>query len=107
MVKLDIHRYRGDTDPIVIKVTKDRAPVDLTGAVFVFSVSATSVPTEAVYELQLTGVPDLLTSVVTFTPTALEADMVGTFYFDIQMTTGDVIKTIAYGKLRMSQDITK
>ena len=58
--------------------------------------------------MQLTGVlPDPLTGVVTFTPTELEADFIGDYYYDIQMVNGLVKKTVVTGKFKMVQDITK
>jgi hypothetical protein len=107
MDKLDLKRFRGDTDPLTINIGKNGKPVDLTGSTFKFSVSATPDPTAAIYLLQLTGVTIPLDGVVHFTPTALEADLVGNYFYDIQMTTGIIDKTIANGKIKFVQDITK
>lgn len=106
MTKIEIVRYRGDTDPIVVKVKKVGGTVDLTGASFILSVSAVAEPVDATYVMQLTGVVDVLTSTVTFTLSEIDADNVGSFYYDVQMISSST-KTILTGKFKMLQDITK
>ena len=108
MTKVNITRFRGDTDPIVFNISKAGKPVDLTGSTFILSVSTESAPTLPSYTFQITGVSaSPLTGKVTFTPLVEQVDLLGTFSYDMQMTTGLAIKTVVSGKIIFNQDITK
>lgn len=107
---MDIERKRGDTYPIEIAVTSNGAPLNVSGASFVLTVDPSKAPTDDTTKLfSLTGViTDAPAGKVSFTPSALEADHVGKFFHDIQMTDGSGAKrTIASGKYVLTQDITK
>jgi hypothetical protein len=106
--KVNITRFRGDTDPLVFILTKDKLPLDLTGSTFTLSVSTISDPLTADYVVQLNGVSSLpLTGKVSFTPTDVQMDIVGDYFYDVEMVSGTSKKTIVTGKLKMVQDITK
>ena len=106
--KIDVKRFRGDTDPLVFTFSKNKVPLDITGNSYTLSVATTPDPLTASYVMQLAGVvTDPLAGVVTFTPTELEADFIGDYYYDIQMANGLVKKTVVTGKFKMTQDITK
>ena len=108
MAKVDITRFRGDTDPIVFNISKTGKPVNLTGSVFTLSVSREQFPATASYTFQITGVSSSpLTGQVTFTPILEQVDLLGTYFYDVQMTTGLAIKTLVSGKIMFNQDITK
>ena len=108
MVKVDITRFRGDTDPLVFTFSKNKVALDITGSSFTLSVSTEQSPTVSSYTLQLFGVVTApLTGVVEFTPTATQSDFVGSYFYDIEMVNGVNIKTIVSGKFKMIQDITK
>ncbi len=107
MAVLDIQRFRGDTDPAIFNISKQGKTLDITGSTFKLSVSTVSSPVTAVYIMQLIGVVEGPLGRVSFSPTALEADVVGNYYYDVEMTTGTVVKTIVSGKFKMLQDITK
>lgn len=108
MTKVNIIRFRGDTDPIIFNVSKAGKPVDLTGSVFTLSVSTESAPVTPSYTFQITGVvASPLTGQVAFTPLLAQVDLLGTYFYDMQMTTGLAIKTLVSGKITFNQDITK
>lgn len=108
VAKVAITRFRGDTDPFVFNLTKDGSPVNLTGSTFKLSVSTQQSPETPSYTFQIDGVVSSpCPGRVTFTPTLPDVDIVGSFYYDIQMTTGTIVKTIVTGGLQMVQDITK
>lgn len=105
----DVARRRGDTYPIIINVTQDGEPLDVTGATFLLTVDPDPDPVDDLNNVfQLTGsVVDGPNGVVRFDVTATEMDNVGSFYYDVQMTLGGIITTVAYAKISWTQDITK
>jgi hypothetical protein len=108
MAKVDITRFRGDTDPLVFTFSKNKVALDITGSTFTLSVSTEQSPTDAVYILQLSGVVTTpLSGIVEFTPSAIQADFIGSYFYDIEMVSGSVVKTVVSGKFKMLQDITK
>lgn len=107
---MQIERYRGDTKPDKILLTKDGSPLDLTGCVVYMTLNSKKNPIDTADEIyQLIGSVSIPASgVVEFTPTDLQADKVGLFYFDIQVTDGVGNKlTIVKGVYQYIQDITK
>lgn len=107
----DIPRTRGDTHPIRFTITSGGSPVDITGSSFVLTVSETIEPgVTDVPVMVLTGVIEApaTAGVVEFTPTEAEADLVGTFYYDVQQTdAGGHDRTVVRGEFNSRQDITK
>jgi hypothetical protein len=107
-----ITRRRGDTYPVQITITDSAGdPVDITGASFVLTVNAVEDPdTPGTEEFDLTGaiVAPATDGVVEFTPTAGDVDLVGRFFYDVQMTdVSGHIRTILAGVWDFVQDITK
>lgn len=107
-----IERRRGDTYANVVTIkSSDGNPVNLTGYTIVMTVDRRREPTDnTTMVFQITGVltePTL--GRVSFTPTSLNAaTAAGTYYYDIQLTSGTgVIKTAGAGKYVFKQDITK
>lgn len=108
----EIIRHRGDTyaDEITIKSTKTKKPIDITGYSFVLTVDSKINPTDSTtkkYSVDGTIV-DAINGRVEFTPTEEQANLVGAFYYDIQMI--DLLgrkRTIAIDKYTYKQDITK
>lgn len=108
----DITRKRGDTyaDEFIIKSTATDTPINITGYSFTLTVDPEKAPTSAANNLySLTGVVvDAANGRVEFAPTALQADHVGKYFYDVQMTDGAGRKrTIVSGKYTYTQDITK
>lgn len=110
---MQIVRTRGDTAPDVFTVTTNnraKALVNLAGCSFKMTLSTVADPVDVSTQLyQLDGViPEPATGKVEFAPTVEQADHVGYFYYDIQMTDsfGDII-TLAAGSYLYKQDITK
>ena len=107
---MDIERKRGDTYPIEIIVNSNGSPLNISGASFVLTVDPSKTPVDNTNNLfALTGtITDAPGGRVSFTPTELQADHVGRFFHDIQMTDGSGAKrTIDSGKFTFTQDITK
>lgn len=111
---MDITRRRGDTcaDSFTITNRTTGLPTDLTGASFLMTLDITHNPTSnATNTYQVIGVVTLpQTGVVEFSPTLTQANQIGTFYYDIQMTDQQgKIRTISedYSKYVYVQDITK
>jgi len=108
----DITRYRGDTYGDEIIVTNNAgSPLDITGYVFTLTVDPNRYPTDNTTKLfQLDGIiTDAVNGVVEFAPTSVQADQTpGTYWYDIQMVdTATKKRTIASGKYKFVQDITK
>lgn len=109
---LDLCFTRGDTLrwTFEVKEADGTTPVDITGFSFLLTVDPSSEPTDASGNLfQLTGT--LLTpasGIVAFEMSPSQADRVGVFFYDLQMTdAGSRIRTILKGAFQFDQDITK
>lgn len=107
---MQITRYRGDTGPDKILISKDGAAQNLTGCIVYMTLNTKKNPTDTVDQVyQLIGSVTTPTSgVVEFAPNATQADRVGLFYYDIQITdaVGNKI-TVAKDVYQYVQDITK
>lgn len=109
---MQITRTRGDTTPDALKVTNNSTGqiVNLAGCSFLLTVSREQNPVDASTQVfQLQGVVnDPATGVVEFTPTLAQADNVGYFFFDIQMTDSyGAVQTLVKDVYQFTQDITK
>ena len=110
---IQIVRFRGDTYRLRITFTNADTgePIDVTGAVLLLTVNSVAAPVDATDQLlQITGVNfgAGTDGVVDFTPTTDDADNVGDFFYDVQMTgSGGEIRTLLKGQFVMMQDITK
>jgi len=108
MARTDINRFRGDTKDLVLKLTQDKQVFDLTGFSAVLSVSSDENPATADYEFQSNAVVNATDGSLVFPFVAGGVDLVGDFYYDIQLTDGaGKISTIRKGKMVFSQDISK
>jgi hypothetical protein len=109
----DITRKRGDTyaDQWVIKDTATGQALDITGCTFILTVDSRKEPAdESTKQYSLTGsiVGAPTAGRVEFAPSPTQADRVGAYYFDMQMTDAAGRKrTLDAGKYRYTQDITK
>ena len=108
---MQITRRRGDTYPDVIKISAPSGgAADLTGCTVVMTLNSKKEPpddTTQVYQL-MASIADPLSGIVEFAPNSTQADLVGFYYFDIQMTDMlGVIRTIQTGTYEYKQDITK
>ncbi len=108
---MKIERYRGDTsaDSITVNYRSGYA-VDLTGCIVLLTVSNELNPVDATNQLfQIIGTSPLPTNgVVLFYPNSTQADHVGTYYYDIQITDASGYKrTVAKDVYVFIQDITK
>lgn len=109
---MKITRVRGDTyaDQFTITMRKDGTAADLTGCSFMLTVSSVQSPTTDSTKLyQIVGsVTDPTKGIVSFAPSAVQADRVGIFYFDVQLTdaTG-AVRTLVLDSYTYTQDITK
>jgi hypothetical protein len=87
------------------------AAVNISGFSFLLTVDPDANPTTDTNNLfELTGtIDDAPNGLVSFAPSAVEADQTPeTYFYDIQMTdAGSAIRTIAKGKYVVTQDITK
>jgi hypothetical protein len=105
---MQIERVRGDTFTITNR--KTRAVVNLTGSTLKLTLNSLQAPEDTTTELyQLSGViTDPETGVVEFSPTSEQSDVVGLYYFDVQMTDSfGQVTTLTSGTYTYKQDITK
>lgn len=108
----DIERMRGDTyaDEFTIKSKKTKQPINITGYSFLMTLDSRKDPTDETTKLyQLTGtIVDGPNGRVEFAPSAVQADRVGLFFYDVQMVDGSARKrTVVKAKYKYTQDITK
>lgn len=108
---IDVERVRGDTYPEIFQVTIDGAAQDITGATFLLTVDPSPSPpddTTMVFEI-VGAIVDALLGKVGFTPSVGQAGTApATYYYDLQMTeSGGAVRTVAKGKWKISQDVTK
>ena len=107
-----ITRKRGDTYPdvIAVKNAATGAVVNIAGATFTMTIDTLKAPADALTNVySLTGtIVDAVAGTVSFAPSAVQADHLGTFYYDVQMVGADGFKrTIGLDKYIYTQDITK
>lgn len=107
----EITRYRGDTAPDRFNVKdSDGTALNITGHTFSMTVDSRLNPpdgTTVLYTLVGTIV-DAPNGIVEFTPSGLNADQVPCrYYYDVQMTAGASIITLAKDVYTYTQDITK
>lgn len=108
----DITRKRGDTyaDEFSVLSGTTGLVIDITGFTFLLTVDTEKNPLDATNNLyQLMGViTDASNGLVEFVPSSSNTDLLGKYYFDIQMTDGaGRIRTIDKGFYKFVQDITK
>lgn len=107
-----IVRRRGDTyaDEIIVKSKATKLPIDITGYSFVMTLDTRQDPPDTstnVYTLNGVIV-DAAAGRVEFAPSSLQADQLGTFFYDVQMTDGAGRKrTVILDKYVYKQDISK
>jgi hypothetical protein len=108
-IEKDIERRRGDTKPIRFTIT-DSAGADqnLTGFSFRLSVNPEKAPTDNTGQsFQVVGTAPSDGN-FQFVPTTVQVDIVGKYYYDVQMIDGlGHIYTTHVGKMTFIQDITK
>lgn len=108
----DLKYVRGDTKPFQISLTDSLgAAVDVTGYTALWTINARKNPDDIVNQvLSLSGsiVNPASGGRFEFAPTANDTDLVGDYYYDIQITD-DVGKkeTVLKGMITFVQDITK
>jgi len=110
----EITWYRGDSYPLELTI-KDKSSglvIDLTGYSFKFTVDSKENPADETTNLFVVdGVldGDPTTGKISFTPTASNTDLSPKdYYYDVQMTdASNNIRTIAKGRFKITQDITK
>ena len=114
VLEIDYTRFRGDTYPHMISV-KSKAtgqPINIAGCTFVMTVDPNPDPSDNTTKvLEMIGeIKDAPTGLVAIAPAdATAADVPPDVYFhNIQMTDGlGYIRTIAFGKYTIKQDIPK
>lgn len=109
---MQITRFRGDTyaDSFTITNAATGNVVNLTGCSFKMTLNTLKNPPDATTQVyQLIGtIDDPTTGVVNFTPTAQQANQVGFFYFDVEMTDGmGIPHTLVKDSYIYQEDITK
>lgn len=109
---MHIDRKRGDTDSDQFTVTtrRTRKASNITGCTFKMTLSTVAEPVDESNQVyQLEGVLEAPESgIVSFSPTKEQANIVGYFYYDIQMTdTYGKERTLVTGTYAYTQDITK
>jgi len=110
-----ITRTRGNTlVPIQITVVDENTnePIDVTGNTFLLTVNTLKDPPDNTTEVfQITGVvvPDQVNNKgeVEFTPSTSDADNLGRFFFDIELTSATKPHTPIKGSYNVNQKITQ
>lgn len=109
-VALDICRSRGDTFPFDLTITLDATAVDITGNTFVLTVDPSPAPADALGNLfaNVPAIQDAPGGVIRVTLSLVEADQTpSTYFYDLQMTSGIAVRTIAKGEWVVEQDVSK
>ncbi len=107
-----LSRKRGDTyaDEFVFKSATTGLPLNVTGYTFYLTVNSDKTPVDTTNQkYQLTGtILDAANGRVEFAPSAVQADLVGNYFYEVQMTdTNSRKRTILSDKYIYTQDITK
>jgi hypothetical protein len=108
----DLVRKRGDTYADEFQLTSETtgALIDITGYTFLLTIDPEKSPVDDTNNLyQLTGsITVAATGLVEFAPSAVQTDLLGSYYFDAQLTSpAGRIRTFDSGKYKFVQDITK
>lgn len=103
---------RGDTSAIPFQLFSRATGLEqaITGYTFLLTVDSLQNPTDEVTkEFQVAGaISDAATGVFSFSPSALNSDLTGPYYYDVQATdSSGGIETIDKGRITFRQDITK
>ena len=91
---LNLTRTRGDTYPIKLTINNpDGTPMDLTGKQCLMTVNSEEDPPDASTQLfQIAGtVTDAAAGKVEFTLSSEQADNVGTFYYDVEVSDAEEV----------------
>jgi len=106
---MNIERFRGDTTPIRVKITKKKVPLDISGFTFLLTVHTNQMPDGNDYAIQVAAtIEDGPGGLILFDLQAEEVDRVGLFYYDMQLTdTQGKVLTFKVGTMKFKQDITK
>lgn len=106
----EILRKRGDTEEIVMNIVVNKNTKDITGHSFKMTVAKQLSPTDSSSKIfDITArIVKANQGQIAFDITPEQANHVGQFYYDIEMTKPDgKIKTIVEGNFILTQDITK
>jgi len=108
----NVLRKRGDTYPHKIEVVDKctNEPIDVTGFSFALAVDPSKTPTDDTNNIMklIGSISDGPNGRVQFPLTTTDADNVGDYFYDIQMTDlATKPRTIESGAWKMTQDITK
>ena len=94
-------RTVGDTYPIKAIITKNKAPVDITGATGEFNFKKGSGSKQTI-----TGeITDGAGGAIQFTPTAEQVTEDGSYKFNIKITQGSTVTTYLKGDLILEDDL--
>jgi hypothetical protein len=109
---INLERRRGDTYADEFQVISETTgqPIDISaGYTFLLTVDPLEHPPDPAGNLfQLTGsVVDGPNGLVEFAPSDAQADEVGSYFYDVQMTNAGRKRTIAAGRYGFVQDVTK
>lgn len=107
---LDICRTRGDTFPFDLTIQLNGTAVDITGNTFLLTVDPSPAPADALNNLfqNTPAIQDGPNGIIRVTLSTGDADQTpGTYFYDLQMTSGASIRTIAKGQWVVEQDVTK
>jgi hypothetical protein len=94
----------------VLTVRATGKPADLTGSTATLTVDSLKEPADATtHQYQLTAAGPLTTDgKMKFSPTTLQANRVGYFFFEVKVTEiSGAVRTVAAGTYNYVQDITK
>lgn len=108
---MNIERRRGDTKPDIFEVSLTRTGeiADIRGFSFLLTLNTLQSPLDDSTQVyQLVGYVEADSGVVQFSPDTIQANQVGIFYYDVQMTDAlGRVYTLISGKYIYKQDITK
>jgi hypothetical protein len=107
-----INRVRGDTyaDQGVISSKTNGLSVDLSGSTLTMTLSSVRNPADDSTQIyQLNGIMiDAVNGVVGFAPNAQQSDIVGLFYYDVQLVdVSGIVRTLVKDVYVYEEDITK
>lgn len=106
----EINRFRGDTYRLGFILKKNKKTYDITDHSFAFTVDTRENPDDE--STQVFKIDAVISNAslgeIYFEFTEEQADLLGTYYFDIQMVNADAEKrTLDKGTIVFSQDINK
>lgn len=107
-MKVDLSVYKGDSGQFRITVSDNfGSPVDLTGATWDGDIRVKAIDTTLITSFDITPTPGDISSIDVSLPASKSELLIGSCVYDIEMREGEVVTTLIYGTISVTQDVSR